>query len=655
MSSLSDEEGIGAVPKQPPLSQTHPEIAAEAMFDPTTISAGSNKKMPWKCATHGHQWKATVAKRSREGTGCPVCSNQKVLIGFNDLQTTHPDLALEAVFDPTTISAGSNKRVPWKCSAHGHEWETTVAHRTRSKSGCPICSNRTAITGFNDLQTTHPELAAEAMFDPTTIVAGSRKKMSWRCTAYGHEWEAGVEKRTGGDKTGCPFCSNKRVLVGFNDLQTTHPDLAPEAMFDPTTISAGSNKKMPWKCAAHGHEWETQVASRTNVQKTGCPVCSNQKVLIGFNDLQTTHPDLALEAVFDPTTISAGSADKKLWKCITYGHEWVTRIVKRSREGTGCPVCANQIVLAGFNDLQTTHPDLALEAVFDPTTISAGSANKKLWKCITYGHEWVTSVAKRSREGTGCPTCCNQIVLAGFNDLQTTHPDLALEAVFDPTTISAGSNKKMPWKCTDYGHEWKATVSDRSGLNETGCPVCSNRKVLTGFNDLQTTHPDLALEAVFDPTIIVAGSNKKMPWKCAAQGHKWEAIVISRMLGRGCPVCADSGFNPGDPAWLYLAHHPEWRLQQIGITNHIEDRLKRHTSNSWEVLDVRGPMDGFLTQKWEASILRWLSSRNIARSSSGTSESPHFDNPNSGEAWQESDLKVTSLREIMDLVDADEH
>ena len=65
-------------------------------------------------------------------------------------------------------------------------------------------------------------------------------------------------------------------------------------------------------------------------------------------------------------------------------------------------------------------------------------------------------------------------------------------------------------------------------------------------------------------------------------------------------------------------------------------------------------MDGFLTQDWEASILRWLTSRKIPRAASGTDESPHFDTPNSGEAWQQSDLNVTSAREIMDLVEADE-
>ena len=68
-------------------------------------------------------------------------------------------------------------------------------------------------------------------------------------------------------------------------------------------------------------------------------------------------------------------------------------------------------------------------------------------------------------------------------------------------------------------------------------------------------------------------------------------------------MCADSDFNPGDPAWLYLMRHPEWLLQQIGITNHQDSRLNKYASNGWEVLDVRVSIDGFLTQDWEASIL----------------------------------------------------
>ena len=508
------------------------------------------------------------------------------------------------------------------------------------------------------LSETHPVIAAEAMFDPDTLVAGSGKRMSWKCTAHGHEWEATVNDRTGKNKNGCPVCSNRRVLVGFNDLQTTHPDVASEADFDPTTVVAGSNRKMRWKCVTHGHVWEASPDGRTGSRKRGCPVCSNQRVLVGFNDLQTTHPDIAREADFDPTTIVYGSKKKMPWKCAAHGHKWEATVKDRTgNDKNCCPVCSNRRVLVGFNDLQTTHPDIAREADFDPTTVVAGSGRKMPWKCATHGHEWNVSPNQRtSHDGTGCPVCSNQKVLVGFNDLKTTHPGIAAEAMFDPTTLTAGSGTKLSWKCATHGHEWKAAAKDRT-KREAGCPVCLNKKLLTGFNDLQTTHPEIAREADFNPTTVIAGTNKKLRWKCIAHGHKWEATGANRTGGnkQGCPVCADSGFNPGDPGWLYMARHPEWLLLQVGITNHPDRRLNKHASNGWEILDVRGPMDGFLTQKWEASILRWLSSRNIARASSGTSESPHFDNPNSGEAWQQSDLNVASLREIMDLVEANEH
>ena len=96
-----------------PLSITHPEIAKEAYgWDPNDFTAGSSaKKHLWKC-TNNHTWLAKISARSKaNGTNCPVCSNQKLLPGYNDLATTHPDLALEADgWDPKTIiSSGWNE------------------------------------------------------------------------------------------------------------------------------------------------------------------------------------------------------------------------------------------------------------------------------------------------------------------------------------------------------------------------------------------------------------------------------------------------------------------------------------------------------------------------------------------------------------------
>ena len=171
------------------------------------------------------------------------------------------------MFDPTTVTPGSNQTLPWRC-ALGHEWRTQPA--ARHKSGCPVCGNKKVLPGFNDLATTDPDLAAEALFDPTTVTRGSGSRLPWIC-ARGHEWKAPVSRRATGIKSGCPYCANKAVWLGYNDLATVRPDLAEEALFDPTTVTQASGKRVRWKCA-QGHEWSAAVSSRAG--GTGCPTCA---------------------------------------------------------------------------------------------------------------------------------------------------------------------------------------------------------------------------------------------------------------------------------------------------------------------------------------------------------------------------------------------
>ena len=82
--------------KKKPLSVTHPELAKQANgWDPFTVLAGSHRKVKWNCAL-GHHWEAEVKSRALGGSSCPYCSGRKILVGINDLATTHPDLAKEA-------------------------------------------------------------------------------------------------------------------------------------------------------------------------------------------------------------------------------------------------------------------------------------------------------------------------------------------------------------------------------------------------------------------------------------------------------------------------------------------------------------------------------------------------------------------------------
>ena len=561
------------------------------------------------------------------------------------LAESHPELAAQADgWDPKLIWAGSYKKKYWKCPS-SHSWEASISNRSRNKTGCPICSNRKILVGLNDLETTHPELAKEADgWDPKSVIAGSHKKMRWKCQ-YGHTWFVSPKSRSSAN-TSCPTCSNRNVIVGLNDLETTHPELAKEADgWDPKSVIAGSHKKMRWKCQ-YGHTWITEIVVRKSGFK--CPYCSNFKVLAGLNDLETTHPELAKEADgWDPKSVIAGSKKKMRWKC-QFGHNWTATLNNRTSSKSGCPICANRTVLCGFNDLLTKNPNLAVEADgWNPNSVTISSGKKLDWKC-KFGHQWKSTVANRSI-GRGCPVCSHKKLLVGFNDLAATHPELAREADgWDPQLIVAGSHKKMRWKC-QYGHTWTTQIHSRTGSN-TGCPVCSHKKLLVGFNDLAATHPELAREADgWDPQLIVAGSHKRVRWKCE-RGHTWVSRINSRSQGRGCPSCSQTGFDPSQQGYLYFIDHFDLGMFQIGITNFPDDRLGRHKRAGWEVIELRGPMDGHLTQKLETDCLHALEKRGAILGHKAGIEK--FDGYT--EAWTKSSLEVTSIKQILDWVYEDE-
>ena len=106
--------------------------------------------------------------------------------------------------------------------------------------------------------------------------------------------------------------------------------------------------------------------------------------------------------------------------------------------------------------------------------------------------------------------------------------------------VVAGSHAKAWWLC-EKGHEWEAQIKSRVKQG-VGCPYCSNKHCLKGYNDLASRFPDLLAEwdwkknVDIKPDEIVYGSGKKVWWKCSA-GHSWKAPIYRRVRGRGCPIC----------------------------------------------------------------------------------------------------------------------
>ena len=312
------------------LCSSYPKLMEEWDFSkniikPDEIYKHSMMKVWWLC-DKGHSFEQTIFERATENRKCPHCYPNRS-IRYENITITHPHLIKEWNFEKnkiniTEVTAGSSKKVWWKCK-NGHSFEQIVSSHVLNKNNCPYCSGQKLLKGFNDLSTTHPEVLKEWDYEkndlkPDEVSKGQNKKVWWICE-NGHSYESTINNHIGSNN-GCPYCVGKKILEGYNDLATTHPDLLKEWDYmknsiKPTEISKGSNKEVWWLCSV-GHSFKASVSNRA-IGKQGCPYCSNKKILEGYNDVGTTHPELLKywdyeKNTIKPSEITKGS-DKKVW------------------------------------------------------------------------------------------------------------------------------------------------------------------------------------------------------------------------------------------------------------------------------------------------------------------------------------------------------
>lgn len=411
-------------------------------------------------------------------------------------------------------------------------------------------------------------------------------------------------------------------------LSETHPELCREwhptlnGDLTPDNFSAGSHKKIWWlgRC---GHTWESEIASRAIGR--GCAYCSGNKVLKGFNDLESQFPKIAkewhptLNGDLKPSEVVAGSKNKAWWlgRC---GHTWEASIGSRTKLNRGCGYCSGNALLSGFNDLATTHPELiqqwhpTLNGDLKPSEVIGGGHIKYWWlgKC---GHEWESSVSNRLRHS--CPYCGGNLVLKGFNDLESKFPELCREwhptknLPLVPSQINFGTNKPY-WWLGNCGHEWKAIVGNR--VRGAGCSICAGKEVLTGFNDLASRCPELLEEwdysknSHLDPTKLISGSREPAWWigKC---GHTWNSPIQNRSLsGAGCPKCSAGGFSSSHPGFVYFIHNPQLKAFKVGISNPTasNNRLTMFSRQGWVVIKSWNRESGLIVLSVETKFFQWL-------------------------------------------------
>lgn len=470
-----------------------------------------------------------------------------------------------------------------------------------------ITSPSKKATSDNNLAVTHPDIAVQWSdrnpVSPSECTAGSNFNAWWVCD-LGHEYDSVIRHKSQG--RGCPYCSNKKILIGFNDFNTTHPDIAEELVDEKNggvtavDITHGSTKKLWWKCK-QDHVYQATVNNRT--YGFGCPYCAGRKVWVGFNDLATTHPDIAKELVDEKNggvtavNISFGYGKKLWWKC-SEGHEYECSPNTRTNQSQRCPYCSGRKVIVGITDLATTHPEIAKELIniknggILATHVSKGSDKKLWWKCKN-GHEYKSTVYDKVR-GNGCPYCSNKKVIAGENDLFSLCPHLEIEWDFEKNTVSPyeisyGSKRKVWWRC-ENGHSWQDTVSHRTG-EERGCVLCNWKKSIGEQEVSQLVSELVSSEVILNSRSIISPYELDMYvpdkgiaiefngvyWHTEAQGkdksyhyNKWK-------------MCKDAGVD------LLTVWEDDWRDNRKVVETMLRSKLGVYDVNARDltVVDVK--------------------------------------------------------------------
>lgn len=563
---------------------------------PDQISAGSPMKVWWHCGSCGNDWLASVSKRSA-GRGCPECGRQRTAAARKrpelggSLLEADADLARQwhptrnGDLTPAEIRPGSDQKVWWLGSC-SHEWQATVANRSRLGRGCPTCARRPHV--LPKLHETHPGLAREwhpilnTRLELKSVTASTPSQAWWirDCTTGGrsHVWRASIAKRVESPDR-CAICEGTQVQTGVNDLATTFPallrdwDFSKNSRVDPTSVLANSTKSASWRCQTCRFTWIAQIRARSSFASP-CPACAGRATHPGFNDLATTDPHLIPDwdskrnGALDPTQVRRGSIQKVHWSCRTCSHRWQAQIRQRVN-GSGCPNCARQVIAASRarprdgNSLADVFPKLAAEwhpernGTTSPKDVKPKSSAKRWWKCVTCDSTFEATPASRARGG-GCPSCAIQSSAEKRakprpgRSLAELEPDRA--QLLHPTRNGdlsarqvAARSHRLVWWLGSCGHEWENPVSRRGG-----CPFCAGVRVLEGFNDLETVAPQIAAEwhptknATQRPSEVHAGSESKV-WWLGLCGHEWQARVSPRVrLEVGCPFCAGYRVAPGE-------------------------------------------------------------------------------------------------------------
>ena len=176
---------------------------------------------------------------------------------------------------------------------------------------------------------------------------------------------------------------------------------------------AGNRIPIEHYCTKHNIYWDVSPFNFLQ-HSNGCEQCQKEVLNKYYKDKKKTNEQFITEVEGLGTGIVPmgeypGCHESMQFKC-KYGHIW-SSTPHDILDGYGCPYCAGQRILKGFNDLWTTDPDIA-KMLYDPNIgyeISRGSNNRVEWVCPYCGSHKFSSAKQVITYGLACSKCSDGI------------------------------------------------------------------------------------------------------------------------------------------------------------------------------------------------------------------------------------------------------
>lgn len=184
-----------------------------------------------------------------------------------------------------------------RCDICGYEWNVIPSTLLNDIAGCPKCSNKSKVTidmFINKLNEFNLKMVTPIEdiqnFNSKTIIKVKCKICGCEFTT---NWNRLIHQ-----KSRCPGCANRKVVIGANDLWTTAPEIAGllKNSEDGYKYVAFSNKAVPFKCPICGNVIKKKINDVCN-RGLFCNNCSDGisfpekfvKNLLLFNDINFIH------------------------------------------------------------------------------------------------------------------------------------------------------------------------------------------------------------------------------------------------------------------------------------------------------------------------------------------------------------------------------